>query len=149
MNTHKLIILILVFCTTACSYHIVRLPDNTLAPDKIIMFDFYLHHFLQDSIAPNGLPTPSVVVLEDTLKVFYPDKRVEMFTKDSVYITGRYAVVKGDTLKMAPFNYYKNGILFMSEGFHYGSLMRRLTHIKGNKYELRIYRVGGIVYDFF
>jgi len=142
MNTHKLIILILIFCSTACSYHPLRILDNTLEPDKIIMFDFYLHHFLQDSIAPNGLPTPSVVVLEDTLKIFYPDRRVEMFTKDSVYITGRYAVVNEDTLKMASFYYYKDGILFMSEGFHYGSLTRRLTHIKGKRYALRIYRVG-------
>jgi len=142
MNKQKLIVLILIFCSTSCSYHILRLPDNTLEPEKIIMFDFFLHHILQESIATNGLPTPSVIVLDDTLTIFYPDRRVEMFTKDSVYITGRYAVVDGDTLKMASFYYYKDGIMFMSEGFHYGSLTRRLTHIKGKKYALRIYQVG-------
>lgn len=67
---------------------------------------------------------------------------MEMFTKDSVYITGRYTVVNGDTLKMAPFNYYKDGIMFMAEWFYYGSLTRRYSQIKGNKYELRIFSVG-------
>jgi hypothetical protein len=136
-------VLFLLICMSACSNRIVvRLPNNTLEPSKIIMYNYYLHRSSQDSLSNIGLSSPSFFIIEDTLKIYYPDSRVEMFTKDSVYITGKYAVVEGDTLKMASFYYYKDGILMMVEGYHYGGLTRRFTHIKGNKYERKIFRVG-------
>jgi len=127
---------------SACSNRIiVRIHDNILDPEKVIIFNYQFNHFNNLSYSDTCMQS-SRFIIDDTIKIYYPDNSLEIFTKDSVYVTGRYYVQGNDTLRTNTFNYYRQGRLFLVEVYHSDILVKRYVHLRGKKYKGEFYMVG-------